>query len=203
MSQMEIFFDCSSPWTYLAISRLGDVARMVGVTPEWKPVLVGGIFNQVNEQVYENRANPNPRKAKYSRKDMADWARFQGVEINWPSIFPVNAVNGMRAAIAAGEQGLIEEFSMALCDAYWGRDQDISQPDVIRTVAKNVGCDPDRVLDRMTQQDVKDTLKANTQSVIDRGGFGSPTIFINGTDMYFGNDRVPLIAAALGLSTSL
>lgn len=203
MSQMEIFFDCSSPWTYLAISRLGDVARQAGVTPEWKPILVGGIFNQVNEQVYENRANPNPRKAKYSRKDMADWARYQGVEINWPSIFPVNSVKGMRACIAAGEQGKVEEFALALCDAYWGRDQDIAQVDVICAVSDQVGADTDRIVERMGQQDVKDQLRDNTQAVIDRGGFGSPTIFLNKTDMYFGNDRMPLIAAALGLSTSL
>ena len=31
-----------------------------------------------------------------------------------------------------------------------------------------------------------------------RGGFGSPTIFVNGTDMYFGNDRLALVDRALG-----
>jgi 2-hydroxychromene-2-carboxylate isomerase len=30
-----------------------------------------------------------------------------------------------------------------------------------------------------------------------RGGFGSPTIFVDNTDMYFGNDRMPLIREAL------
>jgi 2-hydroxychromene-2-carboxylate isomerase len=30
-----------------------------------------------------------------------------------------------------------------------------------------------------------------------RGGFGSPTIFVNKTDMYFGNDRMPVIRDAL------
>ena len=30
-----------------------------------------------------------------------------------------------------------------------------------------------------------------------RGGFGSPTLFVNGADMYFGNDRLPLVRAVL------
>ena len=30
-----------------------------------------------------------------------------------------------------------------------------------------------------------------------RGGFGSPTIFVGKTDMYFGNDRMPLIREAV------
>jgi 2-hydroxychromene-2-carboxylate isomerase len=33
--------------------------------------------------------------------------------------------------------------------------------------------------------------------VIARGGFGSPTIYLDKTDMYFGNDRLPLIREAL------
>ena len=37
----------------------------------------------------------------------------------------------------------------------------------------------------------------NTQELIDRGGFGSPTIFVGGDDMYFGNDRMPLIRDAV------
>ena len=31
-----------------------------------------------------------------------------------------------------------------------------------------------------------------------RGGFGSPTIFVDKTDMYFGNDRLPLIREGPG-----
>ena len=33
--------------------------------------------------------------------------------------------------------------------------------------------------------------------VIERGGFGSPTIFVGGEDMYFGNDRLPLVREAV------
>ena len=203
MAKLEFFFDVSSPWTYLAFHRIEAFADEARAEIVWKPFLVGGVFNKVNPSVYQRRDNPVPAKDAYYQKDMADWARYQGVEINWPSIFPVNSVKGMRACIAAAEQGKVEEFALALCDAYWGRDQDIAQVDVIRAVSDQVGTDTDRIVERMGQQDVKDQLRDNTQAVMDRGGFGSPTIFLNKTDMYFGNDRVPLIAAALGLSTSL
>jgi 2-hydroxychromene-2-carboxylate isomerase len=33
--------------------------------------------------------------------------------------------------------------------------------------------------------------------VIARGGFGSPTIFVGGDDMYFGNDRLDLVRDAV------
>jgi len=33
--------------------------------------------------------------------------------------------------------------------------------------------------------------------VVDRGGYGSPTLFVDGTEMYFGNDQLPLVEQAL------
>ena len=45
----------------------------------------------------------------------------------------------------------------------------------------------------------KARLRANTDELIARGGFGSPTVFV-GTDMFFGNDRMPLVRAALSNS---
>jgi 2-hydroxychromene-2-carboxylate isomerase len=43
---------------------------------------------------------------------------------------------------------------------------------------------------------VKATLRANTDELVGRGGFGSPTLFVGGSDMYFGNDRLDLAFAA-------
>ena len=52
--------------------------------------------------------------------------------------------------------------------------------------------------DLFTSSDpVKARLRANTEELIARGGYGSPTIFVDGDDMYFGNDQLPLVAAAL------
>ncbi|MDF1722711.1 MAG: 2-hydroxychromene-2-carboxylate isomerase [Minwuia sp.] len=193
MAKIEFYYDCSSPWTYLAISRIGDLARRNDAELYWRPVLVGGIFNQVNEQVYQNRANPDHPKYRYMRKDLMDWAAMQGLEINWPSIFPVNSVKGMRAAVHALDNGKAEEFAMRLCHAYWGEDRDISQDEVVASVADDVGLDGAATLAATADQAIKDRLKDYTQQVVDRGGFGSPTIFINDMKMFFGNDRMDLI----------
>ena len=94
-TRLEFFFDISSPWTYLAFSRIEALAERMQAELVWRPILVGGVFNSVNQELYETRANPNKAKLNYSVKDIKDWADFCGVEINWPDIFPVNAVNIM------------------------------------------------------------------------------------------------------------
>ena len=82
-------------------------------------------------------------------------------------------------------------------ETYWGADQDISQDAVLREVCGRVGLDADALLAAQAADDIKAQLRANTDEVMARGGFGSPTIFVGGTDMYSGNDRLPLVRAAL------
>ena len=197
---LEVFFDCSSPWTYLAFHNIRPMAKALDVTITWKPILVGGIFNSVNPSVYEQRANPVPAKGRYMGKDLRDWARFSGIEIIFPpKVFPVNSVKAMRGCIWLLEQGapVMEAFADRVFRAYWSENRDISQDAEIAAILDELGLEETAFFAAIGEQKYKDALKANTEEVIARGGFGSPTIFVNGDDMYFGNDRLVLIEAAL------
>ena len=195
---IEFFFDCSSPWTYLAFHNIQSLAKEFGVEISWRPILVGGIFNTINPSVYASRDKPIEAKARYMKKDMADWARSTGLAIKMrPTVFPVNSVKAMRGCILLAPEGKLVEFARTVFEIYWGEDKDISQDAVLTEVCQRVGVDPTKFVAGIGQQAVKDQLKANTDEVMARGGFGSPTIFLDKTDMYFGNDRMPLIREAL------
>lgn len=199
MTRLECFYDCSSPWTYLCVHNLPAVAARHGVHVRWRPFLVGGVFNTVNPSVYESRTNPVPAKAAYSRKSMADWARLAGLTIEFPPpVFPVNSVKAMRALFRVDDDARQHRLAMAVFAAYFGRGLDISQDTVLRQVFAQAGEDPDALFAAIAQPEVKDGLRANTDELIRRGGFGSPTLFVGGDDMYFGNDALPLVDAALG-----
>jgi 2-hydroxychromene-2-carboxylate isomerase len=197
MKALEFFYDVGSPWTYLAFSRIEALAVENGALLRFRPILVGGVFNAVNEDVYRMRAQPNPRKARYHAKDLQDWARLYGLVIRWPSVFPLNSVKAMRGALAAEERDRLVPWSRACFEAYWGRDEDLSQEPVLASLARRVGLDPAWLLARIAKPDLKEKLRANTEELVARGGFGSPTMFVNHSDMYFGNDRLPLVEAAL------
>ncbi len=195
---IEFFFDCSSPWTYLAFHNIQPLAKEFGAEISWRPILVGGIFNSINPSVYASREHPVQAKVDYQKKDMADWARSAGLTIKMrPTVFPVNSVKAMRGCILLAPEGRLVEFARAAFGISWGEDKDISQDPVLTEVCQRVGVDPQKFFAGIGQQAIKDQLKANTDEVIARGGFGSPTIFIDKTDMYFGNDRMPLIREAL------
>ena len=193
---IEFFFDCSSPWTYLAFHNIQPLAKEFGEEISWRPILVGGIFNTVNPSVYAQREKPVPLKARHMLKDLADWARSAGLSIKMPpTVFPVNSVKAMRGCIWLGKDMVL--FARAVFEAYWAEDKDISQDAVLGEICNKLGIDPQKFLAGIAEPAIKDQLKANTEEVVARGGFGSPTIFIDKTDMYFGNDRLPLIREAL------
>ena len=190
---LEFFFDCSSPWTYLAFENIQRELSGCDYKIDWKPILVGGVFNSVNPSVYASRENPVPSKAAYLRKDLNDWAAYSGVEIGWPDVFPVNSVKAMRGACWAIEKDILIDYARLVFSKYWGELKDISNNDVLRELTESIGLDSEEFFEAISTQKYKDALRANTEELIDRGGFGSPTIFINGNDMYFGNDRIALI----------
>jgi 2-hydroxychromene-2-carboxylate isomerase len=198
MAELECFFDCSSPWTYFAFESLLRMQDEIGVTIQWRPFLVGGVFNAVNKSVYNSRDAPVPAKSAYGKKDQQDWARYLGLPIHYrPSVFPVNSVKAMRACIVLEPEGNLVRFARATFKAYWTDDKDISQVPVLTEICAGLDIDAGKLLAAIDQQPVKDTLRGNTQEAIDRGSFGSPTVFVGGDDMYFGNDRMPLIKDAV------
>src|ERR1043165_4867614 len=114
-AMLEFFFDCSSPWTYLAFHNVQPMAAEAGVAIEWRPILVGGVFNAINPSVQRSRDEPVPAKDAYVAKDLADWARWSGIRIRWkPSVFPVNSVRAMRACVVADREGRLVPLATRL-----------------------------------------------------------------------------------------
>ncbi len=203
MIRLECFFDCSSPWSYLGVHNLQPMAKRLNVPVTWRPVLVGGVFNKVNSVVYANRANPPvPVKRDWSRKDMQDWARFSGIVINNPPAcgHPVNSAMCMRICLVLQDSSdtRMMAFAMAAYRALWKDGRNLGHEEVMRYVCAEVGEDPEPLLAAARTEPVKQKLWDNGEELMTRGGFGVPTIFLNGDDMYWGSDRLPLIEHAIG-----
>ena len=193
--RIEFFYDLSSPWTFLAFTNVEGVLQRTGASLCLRPILVGGVFNAVNQSVYAARdASDNP-KLKHSWRVLKDWAALAGVQLNFPSQYhPAKSVNAMRMACTlAGDQPALWTFTKAAFESYFGAQENLDDPDVLVAVANGVGLDGEAMRVKAQTDEVKALLRANTEEVIKRGGYGSPTIFVDGKWMYFGNDQLPLV----------
>jgi 2-hydroxychromene-2-carboxylate isomerase len=198
-NRIEFFYDLSSPWTYLAYTNLTAILLRRGENMTLRPILVGGVFNAVNPSVYAAREQPDNRKMKHSFHVLKQWAAMAGVEMNFPSAFhPAKSVNAMRMACTlADNQSALNSFTKAAFESYFRDEGNLDDPETLVKLANKVGLDGEAMRRASQQDETKAILRANTEEVIARGGYGSPTIFVDQTNMYFGNDQLPLVEAAL------
>ena len=198
---IDFYFDVSSPWTYLAFRNIQPMALELNTTIRWQPVLVGGIFNTVNQRMYASREDSQSPRNRYVLKDLQDCARQTGVTIVFPpKVFPVNSVKAMRGCIWLAQNTDVEHHLLAFIEAtfaaYFTRQQDISQDDVLAAICRDLGINGAAFAQGIARPDIKEALKANTEEAISRGAFGVPSFFV-GDDMYFGNDRLDLLRLAV------
>jgi len=197
--RVEFFFDLSSPWTRLAFANLWPLLERTGETAVLRPILVGGVFNAVNPAVYAAREDAGSRRFQHVWKVLKDWAALAGVTMKFPSAYhPAKSVTAMRMACALeDDQAALRQFAEAAFESYFGREENLDDPDVLIAAANAAGLDGAAIAQASTTDAIKLRLRANTDELIARGGYGSPTIFVDKTDMYFGNDQLPLVAFAL------
>ena len=202
MKTVEFYFDLSSPWTRLAFHNIQPIIEENGAQIIWKPFLVGGVFNAVNQDVYAARENPDNRKFVHSFRVLKDWARLAGVAMNFPSEHhPVKSVHAMRLCCALeDDQQTLHRFATAAFNAYYDEQRNLDDPAVLVAIANELGMDGTALAARTQEPEIKDRLRANTEKALARGAYGSPSIFVpfgDGERMYFGNDQLPLVNWAI------
>lgn len=198
MRTLEVFYDLSSPWTYLAFHNLQPIIAETGTTVRWRPFLVGGVFNAVNPDVYAARAEPMAPKIVHNYRWLHEWARLADLPLVFPTEHhPVKSVLAMRMCCALEEDPTsLVAFSLAAFRAYFAMGHNIDEPTVLVEIANACGLPGATLLEQATTQAIKDQLRANTEEAISRGAYGSPTLFVN-DQLYFGNDQLPLVRQAL------
>lgn len=186
--KVEFYFDFSSPYTYVASKRIEKICEDNGAELEWKPFLLGGVFNEIGLVPAVEIDN----KFRYLRRDFEQSAIYYGVDFKFPDFFPLNSVRSMRGAFAAQEKGKLVEYSHEMFRLYWTESVDISKAEIIGEAVAKVGIDSDWFINRIAEQDIKDKLRDETNTAIERGVFGAPTMFVD-DQMFWGNDRLDFL----------
>ncbi len=187
---IEFFWDVGSPYTFLASTRIDQIAEACDVQVQWRPFLLGGVFRETG-----NRPPLEvPAKLNYMLDDLNTWAAHYGIRMGFPSCFPVNSLLPMRAAVGADTLGKGREFAKAVLEALWVAGKDPGQQDTLNEVAASVGLDGQKLAEMAQDPRIKDALKKNTAEAVERGAFGAPTFFV-GKKMFWGHDRLVLVEA--------
>jgi 2-hydroxychromene-2-carboxylate isomerase len=194
MSAKEVvfYFDYASPYSYLGATQIERVAREAGATLTFRPILLGGLFKAIGTPMVPLFEMTETRR-RYQGRDLMHWASHWSVPFRWPSNFPMNTISCLRMTIASGQSPALIQ---ALYRAYWGDDRDLNDKKVLAEIAASVGEDGPALLEKTADPAIKQALIDNTAEAERAGVFGVPTFRV-GDEIWFGQDRLDLLAHAL------
>ena len=194
MKQVEFFFDVGSPYSYLAYHQLPKIAAAAGAAIVWRPMLLGGVFQATGN----SSPAAIPVKAQHSLTDLARWAGHFGIPFVPNPYFPINTLQLMRGATGMQLRGddEFQRYLAAVFSAMFERPRNLGAPDELKEVLEAASIAPALFIEVSTDDRVKEKLRKDTEEAVARGVFGAPTFFV-GEEMFWGQDRLQFVAAAL------
>ena len=186
----EFLFDFGSPNAYLVHRAIPGVEARGAVKFRYIPVLLGGIFKAIGNQSPMMAYGHITAKRDYDRLELQRFiARHRIDRFEMNPHFPVNTLQMMRGAVAAGRLGVAEAYNEAMFAGMWEQGLKLDLPDVWHRAMIAAGLPADALAEGAGEDAVKQQLVANTASAVERGAFGSPTFFL-GDEMWFGKERL-------------
>jgi 2-hydroxychromene-2-carboxylate isomerase len=189
--KLEFHFDFGSPNAYLSHRVIPEIAARTGVSFEYVPVLLGGVFKLTGNVSPAISLQGIKNKPEYEALEMRRFIERHGISDFRPNPhFPVNTLQIMRGAVVAQREGFFERYADEVYRHMWSEPKKMDDPAVIRSALEESGLDAERVLDGIQDPEVKAQLLAHTERSVERGVFGSPSFFV-GEELFFGKDRLP------------
>ena len=188
---LDFYFDFSSPYGYLASTRIDAVALKHDAEVNWRPFLLGAVFKLTGAAPL----TAIPIKGDYAQHDWERSARRYRVPFRMPVQFPFGTVTACRAFyhVQQTDPAGAVKLAKALFHAAFGEGRDICPVEAIAAVAEANGFDAEDILTGIQSAPVKELLKREVEHAIGRGVFGSPFFMING-EGFWGDDRVDEVA---------
>jgi 2-hydroxychromene-2-carboxylate isomerase len=186
----QFLFDFGSPNAYLSHEAIPAIEKRIGVKFDYVPILLGGIFKATNNKSPAETLAGIKNKREFQTIETERFIkRFHVQPYVWNPFFPVNTLNLMRAAIAAQLEGVFERYVEAAFHHMWREPKKMDDPQVAMKAIASSGLDAQKLFTLAQEPEVKARLIRNTEEVVARGAFGSPTFFV-GNEMFFGKEQL-------------
>ncbi|PRY92605.1 2-hydroxychromene-2-carboxylate isomerase [Hasllibacter halocynthiae] len=195
MPTLDYYFATVSPYTYLAGTRLEEIAARHGLRIVYKPLDVVALFGRTGGV---KPADRHESRKEYRLQELRRQSAKAGLPLNLrPAHWPTNPAPSSYAIIAAQNEGggdlggLVHGFTRAC----WAEERDIAEDAVIRDVLQANGFDP--ALAGRGLLAGADQYGRNLEDAVAAGAFGAPFYITEGDERFWGQDRLDDLALHL------
>lgn len=190
--KVDFIFDVASPNAYLCHKTIPAIEQRTGVTFNYIPCLLGGIFKLTNNQAPMMAFNGIVNKLEYQNIEIKRFIQKYNLEnFTMNSFFPIMTLQLQRGAIAAMSLNVFDAYIEAIFKGMWEKSLNLGDQDILMDfLGSETEIDINRLIEQMQSQEIKEQLIQNTSNAVKRGAFGIPTFFAN-DEIFFGKDSLP------------
>lgn len=191
------YFSFRSPYSWIAyrdlLERYPDVAEEIDWLPFWEPD-AGAAQELAERGITLPYAAMSRDKHLYILQDVRRLTTQRGLDMVWPQDKePVWEVSHL-AYLLAEQLGRGREFIDAVYRARWEQGSDISDPEVMAGIGRDLGIDPEALAAAGTDPAMRAEGLHHLEQLQRDGVFGVP-YFIDGFEKFWGVDRLAPFAA--------
>ena len=191
VKKIEFWYEFASTYSYLSVMRIEQMAQEAGVAVEWRPFLLGPIFNE--QGWHTSPFILYPAKGKYMLRDMQRLTSERGLKFQMPKNFPANGLLAARLALIGVSHGWVEEFTKAVFLAQFGDGADISDGDVIKKILDHLKLDSGKLIEQAQTSTIKEQLRNQTERAKKSGVFGAPSFVTSDGELFWGDDHLEAV----------
>lgn len=195
--EVPFYYGLGSRYSYLAASQLERIERETSCCFEWLPLQSGELIRRANQGLSPFSGTPVSGQYDWDfrQRDAESWARYYGVPYHEPHAFRIDPADLARACWVADGQGNLKEMSVLIFRAIFVESRVVSR-DLLGALARELGMDAQAFLGAIDGKETAAKHEGVLRRAVSDGVFGVPS-FVVGGEMFWGNDRLPLVKHAL------
>ena len=187
MGTIDFWFSIGSTYSYVTVMRLLEVERQSGVTVQWRPFSVRELMLEMDNIPFAGK----PAKEKYMWRDIERRADGYGIPISLPVEYPLKHFDlANRVALVAEQEGWCPEYVITTYRLWFQEGLPAGGDRNLASGLKELGHSPDRMLGVAESETIENAYLEATNRARSLGIFGSPSFVVDGTELFWGDDRL-------------
>lgn len=194
--RVDFFYGPGSRYSYLASTRIAQLEADTGCSVRWRPLYSADLFARRGADPFRGEPVSGQYEWAYRRRDAERWAAYYGVPYREPEDVRFDPRRLALACTAAAVLGAVEPFSQRLFQALFADGTSPLDEDACAALARESGLDEGVFVVTLGDPQTAARLATTVEKAAAQGVFGVPS-FVVGGEVFWGNDRLPLVRHAL------
>lgn len=193
MASVDFFFGTGSRYSYLASTRISSIAAQTGATIRWRAIYSPEVIRRAGADPFAVNALRGQYHPAYRTRDAIRWAQLYGVPYIEPDFAATDWWQIALWAVAADLAGHGAAFGAAVLNAAFAHGAPPQLEAALTALSANAGVSASLIIELVNTGGAQAAHEQNVRDVLSAGGFGVPTFVVDDGQVFWGQDRIPLL----------